>query len=79
MTIHQITFLYLDSEIAYAEGESVAWAFDEADDQFKYGPYAGMADTEDVTVVWVQFDDESDNHGGKRREMPYWDALTTLC
>lgn len=77
MTIHQVTFLYQDSEIAYGEGESVEWAFEEAHEQFKESPYSIMA--EGVSVVWVQFDDEDDNHGGKRRELSYWDALTTLC
>lgn len=77
MTIHQITFLYQDSEIAYGEGESVEWAFEEANDQFKESPYNIMA--EDVSVVWVQFNDEDDNHGDKRQHLDYWDALTTLC
>lgn len=77
MTIHQVTFLYQDSEIAYGEGESVEWAFEEANSQLKDSPYSIMA--EDVSVVWVHFDDEDDNHGGKRRHLDYWNALTTLC
>ena len=65
--MHQVTIVFMDSEIAYGEGESRGYAFDEASENI---PEEYEQHLEHLTVIILSKD--------KRLELSFDDALKLM-
>jgi hypothetical protein len=66
--MNQITIVYMGSEVAYGEGETVGWAWEEAKENL---PSEYKAVEDDISIIWLA--------GDKRRVYTWWEALATFC